>query len=152
MERVCEKWGEFTTGTAIPYTKLGTSNTNLIRVHSTSFRRPNTRLNLIWPNSISQKANLANFKTSGYYRSGSNGQKVCSPRLLRPWKPKTCSLCSKDRLHTCPLSGERSAPTLRPRKLNYEALQLRASTRPHAACLNFKSLTPLTMTPKVSIV
>ena len=70
---------------------------------------------------------------SGYYRSGSNGQKVCSPRLLRPWKPKTCSLCSKDRLHTCPLSGERSAPTLRPRKLNYEALQLRASTRPHAA-------------------
>ena len=49
------------------------------------------------------------------------------------------------------LSGERSAPTLRPRKHNYEALQLRASTRPHAARVKFKSLTPLTMTPKVSI-
>ena len=49
------------------------------------------------------------------------------------------------------LSGERSAPTLRPRKQNYEALQLRASTRPHAARVKFKSLTPLTMTPKVSI-
>ena len=88
----------------------------------------------------------------GYYRSGSNGQNVCSPRPLRPLKPKTCSLCSEDRLHTCTLSGERPAPTLRPRKQNYEALQLRASTRPLAACVNFKSLTPLTMTPKVSIV
>eukprot|EP00964_Phaeocystis_antarctica_P080094 scaffold49982_cov24-Phaeocystis_antarctica.AAC.1 len=28
------------------------------------------------------------------------GQNVCSPRPLRPLKPKTCSLCSEDRLRT----------------------------------------------------
>ena len=71
---------------------------------------------------------------------------------LRPWKPKTCSLRSEDRLHPCALSCECSAPTLRQRKQKHESLQFRASTRTHAACVEFESLSPLTMTLKVAIV
>ena len=89
---------------------------------------------------------------AGYCARGWIGQNVCSARLLRPWKPKTCSLRSEDRLHPCPRSCECSAPTLRPRKQNHESPQFRASTRPHAACVEFESLSPLTMTLKVAIV
>ena len=64
---------------------------------------------------------------SGYCARGWIGQNVCSARLLRPWKPKTCSFRSEDRLHPCPLSCECSAPTLRQRKQNHERVAAASS-------------------------